>query len=145
LESFQDIAQNFPISFEEVARIGQLGAQIGISANELDEFTQTVARFSLTTGIAAEESTLLLGRIAEMQNVPISEIENLGSAILALGTASAATDQEILRVNASIATVSNLFGLTAQETAGLSAALATLQVRPELSRGALTRVFNDLS
>jgi len=41
--------------------------------------------------------------------------------------------------------VSNLFGLTAQETAGLSAALATLQVRPELSRGALTRVFNDLT
>ena len=102
-------------------------------------------KFSLTTGVASEEATILLGRIAQMQDVPISEIDQLGSAILALGTASAATDQEILRVNASIATVSNLFGLTAQETAGLSAALATLQVRPELSRGALTRVFNDLS
>lgn len=144
LESFQNIAQNFPISFEEVARIGQLGAQIGISANELDGFTQTVARFSLTTGIAAEESTLLLGRIAEMQNVPISEIENLGSAILALGTASAATDQEILRVNESIATASNIFGLTTEATSGLAAAMATLRVRPELARGSLTRVFGQL-
>lgn len=145
LERFQEIAQSAPISFEEVARIGQLGAAIGVSEQNLGDFTDTIVKFSLTTGVASEEATILLGRIAQMQNVPISEIDQLGSAILALGTASAATDQEILRVNASIATVSNLFGLTAQETAGLSAALATLQVRPELSRGALTRVFNELT
>lgn len=145
LESFQKIAQNAPISFEEVARIGQLGAAIGISEQNLAGFTDTIVKFSLTTGVASEEATILLGRIAQMEEVPISSMEQLGSAILALGTASAATDQEILRVNASIATVSNLFGLTAQETAGLSAALATLQVRPELSRGALTRVFNELA
>lgn len=145
LERFQQIAQKAPISFEEVARIGQLGAQIGITADQLGDFTNTIVMFSLTTGVASDEATLLLGRIAQMQNVPISQMEQLGSAILALGTASVATDQEIIRVNASIATASNLFGLTAQETAGLSSALASLQVRPELSRGALTRVFNDLT
>lgn len=145
LQRFQEIAQTAPISFEEVARIGQLGAAIGISEQNLGDFTDTIVKFSLTTGVASEEATILLGRIAQMEDVPVSEIDQLGSAILALGTASAATDQEILRVNASIATVANLFGLTAQETAGLSAALATLQVRPELSRGALTRVFNELS
>lgn len=145
LSRFQAIAQEAPISFEEVANIGKLGAAIGISAQNLGNFTDTIVKFSLTTGVASEEATIMLGRIAQMQDVPISQIDQLGSAILALGTASAATDQEILRVNSSIATVSNLFGLTAQQTSGLSAALATLQVRPELSRGALTRVFNDLT
>lgn len=145
LQRFQLIAMQSPISFEEVSRIGQLGAAIGISAQNLGDFTETIVKFSLTTGVASEEATIMLGRIAQMEDVPVSQIDQLGSAILALGTASAATDQEILRVNASIATVSNLFGLTAQQTAGLSAALATLQVRPELSRGALTRVFNELS
>lgn len=144
LDRFREIAQTAPISFEEVAKIGQLGGQIGISANELGNFTDTIVRFSITTGVAAEESTLLLGRIAEMQNVPVGEMENLGSAILALGTASAATDQEILRVNESIATASNIFGLTTQATSGLAAALATLRVRPELARGSLTRVFGQL-
>ncbi len=144
LDRFREIAQTAPISFEEVARIGQLGAQIGISANELGNFTDTVVRFSITTGVAADEATLLLGRIAEMQNVPIAEMENLGSAILALGTASAATDKEILRVNESIATASNIFGLTTQATSGLAAAMATLRVRPELARGSLTRVFGQL-
>jgi TP901 family phage tail tape measure protein len=145
LQQFQKIAQAAPISFEEVAKIGQLGGQIGISASALGDFTDTIVKFSLTTGVASEEATLLLGRIAQMQDVPISEMEQLASTILHLGTVSAATEDEILQINASIATVSNLFGLTTQETAGLSAALATLQVRPELSRGALTRVFNELS
>lgn len=143
-KSFQDIAANFPISFEEVARVGQLGAQIGVSADELDGFTRTVAKFALTTGVSAEETTLLLGRIAEMQNVPISQMENLGSAVLALGTASAATEKEILRINESIATVSNIFGLSEQAVTGLASALATLRVRPELARGSLTRVFGEL-
>lgn len=143
-EAFQGIAASFPITFEEVARIGQLGAQIGIGAEELEEFTKTVARFSLTTGVAAEQTTLLIGRIAEMQNVPTSQMENLGSAILALGTASAATEEEILRINESIATVSNIFGLSAQAVTGLASAMATLRIRPELARGSLTRVFGEL-
>lgn len=144
LGSFRQIAEEFPISFEQVARIGQLGAQIGIGADELDAFTRTVAAFSLTTGVAAEQTTLLLGRIAEMQDVPTSQLENLGSAILDLGTKSAATEDEILRINESIATVSNVFGLSAQAVTGLAASLATLRVRPELARGSLTRVFGEM-
>lgn len=144
LKSFQDIAAQSPISFEEVSRIGQLGAQIGISADELAEFTNTITMFSLTTNVAADQATLLLGRISEMQNVPTNQMENLGSAILALGTASAATEEEILRINESIATVSNIFGLTAQAVTGLASAMATLRIRPELARGSLTRVFGEL-
>jgi len=144
LGSFRQIAEDAPISFEEVARIGQLGAQIGIGASELDQFTQTVVKFSLTTNVAAEQATLLLGRIAEMQDVPTSQMENLGSAILDLGTKSAATEDEILRINESIATVSNVFGLSAQAVTGLAASLATLRVRPELARGSLTRVFGEM-
>lgn len=144
LKAFQDIAATSPISFEEVARIGQLGAQIGIAASELEEFTNTITMFSLTTNVAADRATLLLGRISEMQNVPTDQLENLGSAILALGTASAATEEEILRINESIATVSNIFGLTAQAVTGLASAMATLRIRPELARGSLTRVFGEL-
>lgn len=143
-QGLQKLSTDLPISFEATARIAQLGAQIGITSDQLIEFTRVVSSFSITTGIGEEQVTLLLGRIAEMQDVPVTEYENLASAVLALGTASAATEEEILRVNESIATVSNVFGLTTQATVGLSSALATLRVRPELSRGSLTRVFGQL-
>ncbi|MER6605793.1 phage tail tape measure protein [Streptomyces sp. NPDC000927] len=142
---FQRLASQLPVSFEEFARIGQLAAQTGVANDALLSFSSTVAKFAVTTGIGTEQITLLFGRIQQMQDIPISQMENFASTILALGTASASTEDEILKVEESIATVTNLFKLSHQATAGLASSFATLRVRPELARGALTRVFNDLA
>jgi TP901 family phage tail tape measure protein len=140
----QKISTELPIDFEATAKIAQLGAQIGITADQLIQFTEVVAKFSVTTGITAETATILIGQIAEMENLPVTEFENFASAVLYLGTVSAATEQQILTINDSIATVGTVFGLSIQGVLGLSAAFATLRIRPELARGSLTRVFAQL-
>ncbi|MBD3004908.1 phage tail tape measure protein [Streptomyces sp. 5-10] len=142
---FEKLANVLPVSFEEVTRIGQLASQTGVANEQLVTFTDTVVRFSVTTGIASEQVTLLFGRIRTMRDIPLSQMENFASTVLALGVASASTEDEILKVTESIATVTDLFGLSTQATLGLSSALATLRVRPELARGALTRVLGELS
>jgi TP901 family phage tail tape measure protein len=143
-QGLQKISTDLPIDFEATAKIAQLGAQIGITADQLIQFTRVVAAFSITTGISADTATILIGQIAEMENLPVTEFENFASAVLYLGTVSAATEEEILNINDSIATVSTVFGLSTQATLGLSAAFATLRIRPELARGSLTRVFGQL-
>ena len=139
------LTAELPVGFEELARAMQLASQTGIANDQLIEFTRTVVNFSVTTGIATEQVTLLFGRIQTMRNIPISQMDNFASAVLALGVSSAATEDEILKITESIATVTDLFGLSTQATLGLSSALATLRVRPELSRGALTRIFRELT
>jgi trimeric autotransporter adhesin len=141
---FQKIAVEFPISREDVDRVGQLAGQLGITKNEMDTFVRTIAQFSITTGVSSEQTTLFIGRIKQLQNVPVDQVNNLASAILHLGTISAATEEQILKVEDSISTVSNVFGLSVQATTALSAAFATLNIKPELSRGTLTRVFGQL-
>ena len=143
-QGLQKISTDLPIDFEATAKIAQLGAQIGITADQLVQFTRVVAAFSITTGITAETATILIGQIAEMEDLPVTEFENFASAVLYLGTVSAATEQEILTINDSIATVGTVFGLSIQGVLGLSAAFATLRIRPELARGSLTRVFSQL-
>lgn len=143
-QGLQKISTDLPIDFEATAKIAQLGAQIGITSDQLIQFTRVVAAFSITTGITAETATILIGQIAEMENLPVTEFENFASAVLYLGTVSAATEQEILTINDSIATVGTVFGLSIQGVLGLSAAFATLRIRPELARGSLTRVFSQL-
>lgn len=143
-QGLQKISTDLPIDFEATAKIAQLGAQIGITSDQLVQFTRVVASFSITTGITAETATILIGQIAEMENLPVTEFENFASAVLYLGTVSAATEQEILTINDSIATVGTVFGLSIQGVLGLSAAFATLRIRPELARGSLTRVFSQL-
>lgn len=143
-QGLQKISTDLPIDFEATAKIAQLGAQIGITSDQLIQFTRVVAAFSITTGITAETATILIGQIAEMEDLPVTEFENFASAVLYLGTVSAATEQEILTINDSIATVGTVFGLSIQGVLGLSAAFATLRIRPELARGSLTRVFSQL-
>lgn len=139
------LTAELPVGFEELARAMQLASQTGIANDQLIEFSRTVVNFSVTTGIATEQVTLLFGRIQTMRQIPIAQMDNFASAVLALGVTSAATEDEILKITESIATVTDIFGLSTQATLGLSSALANLRVRPELSRGALTRIFRELT
>ena len=142
--SFEGLATTEPISFEDVARVGQLAAQTGVATDQLEQFSRTVIRFSVTTGIASDQVTVLFGRIQNMQNLPTQQVSNFASMVLAVGTASAATEDEILKVTQAISTSSTMFGLTTEDIGGLAGALASLRVPPEWARGTTTRIFREL-
>lgn len=143
-KEFEKLTTTLPVSFEELAKIGQLAAQTGVANDQLVRFADTVVRFSVTTGIASDQVTVLFARIADMLDLPTNQMNNFASTILKLGTISAATENEILKVTQSIASASRAFGLSTEEVAGLSGALASLRIPPEWSRGSATRIFRDL-
>lgn len=130
-----------PVSFEEITKIATLGAQLGIAAEAVDDFTETVAKFSAITGISVEQVGLSFGRLAQLIKVPVSEFENLSSAIAYTGVNAVATDAEILKMSESIGASSSMAGLSADEIVGLGSALASLKVRPEQARGVFIRLF----
>lgn len=142
---FELLAAELPTSFEETALVAQLASQTGVANEQLIDFTNTVIRFSVTTGVASEQATLMFARIMEMRNIPAGDLENFASTILDLGISSAATEDEILKLSESIATVTDIFGLSIPATLGLASAFANLRIRPELARGSLTRVFAQLN
>jgi TP901 family phage tail tape measure protein len=130
-----------PVSFEDLTNIATLGAQLGIAAESVDEFTETVAKFSAITGISVDQVGLSFGRLAQLIKVPVSEFENLSSAIAFTGVNAVATDAEILKMTESIGASSSMAGLSADEIVGLGSALASLKVRPEQARGVFIRLF----
>jgi len=143
---FVDISTEIPVAFEELSRIGTLGAQMGIAASDLTSFSETVAKFAATTNVSADEAAMYFGRLSNMlDDVDESTYNNLGSAVSELGTASVATEKEILAVAESIATTANMAGFSADEVAGLATAMASLRIRPEMARGAMQRVFAKIN
>lgn len=140
----QDLSERIPVPFEDLARIGVLGAQVGVADDQLQNFIETVSLFSATTDVAEEEASMLFARIIEMTDIEQTEIRNLGAAVSELGSNASATEQEILTATESIATAATQAGLSKEAILGLGSALASLRVRPEIARGALQRVFVDL-
>lgn len=144
-EQFLDLSEVIPLTFEELTKIGSIGAQLGIAEDQLISFTETVAQFSRLSGVSAEQSALAFGRIGELLNVSADQYVNLGSAIAATAVSAAATDAQIIALTKELAAGAAGAGLTADAVVGLSSTLASLGVAPERARGALSTYFGTLN
>ena len=139
-----EIAQTSPISWQNITQIATLAGQLNIAEEQIADFTETVAKFAATTDVSVEGSATAFGRLDQLIDGIDGQFDNLGSAILAVGVDSVATESQIVAVSTQIASMGNLAGLTAPEIIGLSGALASLGIRPELARGTVTRLFSQI-
>lgn len=144
-DQLEGLSHDLPVAFGEITEVATIGAQMNIANEALAGFTQTVSMFSATTGVSLNETALSLGRLAQLTGTSQAEISNLASSIYQTGINSVATEQQILEVASQIATAGDLAGFTNTEIIGLASALASLGVAPEQSRGAIMRVFGDIT
>lgn len=141
---FVNLFETMPSSFDDLTKIGELGGQLGVASSDLANFTSLVTKFSAVTGISVEEAATAFGRLSTLLKVPGDQLENLGSSIAKVGVESVATESEIIKTAQEIASTGHVAGLTADQVVGLSAELASLGIKPELSRGTVTKFFTKL-
>lgn len=140
-----DLSTEMPVAFDEIARIATLGAQLGVPAEELTNFSEVVAKFSTVTGMTAEATAQAFGRLTNLLGLPISQAEQLGSAIARVGVDSASTEQEIVGLAQRLASTATRAGFTTDQVIGLSGALGSLGVAPERAQGVFETYFNSLN
>jgi len=138
------IAQTTPISWADVTNIATLAGQLGVATAVIGDFTETVAKFSATTDLSVDAAATAFGRLDQLIDGIDGDFNALGSAILAVGVDSVATESQIVAISTNIASMGNLAGLAAPEIIGLSGAMASLGIRPELARGNITRLFSNI-
>lgn len=141
---FVDLAQTMPTSFADLTEIGTLGSQLGVAANDLAGFTQTVVRFSTATGISAQQSAMAFGRLGNILGVTASEYERLGSSIAFAGLKAVATEAEIVAIAQQIGPIARLSNVSADGVIGLATAMASVKIPPELARSVITKTFGDI-
>ena len=63
---YMKLSTEIPIAYQELSRIGTLGAQMDIPMKDLDDFTEAVGTFAAITGESADSSAMAFGRISNM-------------------------------------------------------------------------------
>lgn len=139
------MSRTMPVAFEDITSVATLAGQLNIASDDIAAFTETVTKFAATTDVTVDAAAMGLGRLAQLTKTPTHEISNLASAIYETGVNSVATESAILSVASQIATTGNLAGFSVTEVIALSSALASLGVQPELARGAMMRIFGDIT
>jgi TP901 family phage tail tape measure protein len=141
---FEDLNTELPVSFQELAAVGKLAGQLGIPTADIENFTRLVVQFSETTGIAVEDAATAFGRLSALLGLTGDQFDNLGSSILKAGTSFVATEADIIAIATQLAGIGRQAGLTADQVVGLSTALASVGIAPELARGVITRTFGRI-
>ena len=130
-EQFKNLSKEIPTTVEELLRVGELGGQLGVAKEDLEDFTKTIAALGVSTNLTEEEAATSFARIANIFQTPISEIENLGSAVVALGNNFATSESEIVAFANRIASSGQLAGLSSADISAIGAAFSSVGIQAE--------------
>lgn len=150
--TYRDLSTQISTSYEDLSAIGSLGAQMGISADKLGDFTHAVAGFTTITGTSLDTATEAFGRFFEMVDNAGVEADrsgdrymNFASQVAELGAKSVATENEILTMANSIAASAASAGIGQDAILAYATAMASLGIKQEWARGSLQRIFGSIN
>lgn len=137
----RDLALAIPISVVELAKIAELGGQLGVPVGDLEEFTEVIAKLGVTTNLEIDEAATGLARFANVMGTSTKDFDRLGSGLVELGNNFATTEAEILTFGTRLAGIGATVGATEGDVLGLATAFTSLGEAPERGATAIQRAF----
>lgn len=144
----RNLATTLPVAATELARVGELGGQLGIKAGNLATFIETVTKLSVATVLSTENAALALARLGAIANIPESQLdeffEKTASSLVDLGNNFAATEDEIITTVLRIATAAEQSGASTADALAFATALQAIGVPAQAGGTAVSRVFQEI-
>lgn len=140
-DNFRQLAKEIPVAVEQLAKIGELGGQLGVAKEDLIDFTETIAKIAVTTNLTEEQAATNFARLSNILQLPIADVENLASATVELGNNFATTESEIVEFATRIAPAGAALNLTGEELLGIGAAFTSVGIKSESGGTAVQKVL----
>lgn len=138
------MTETIPMTYKELGALYATLARAGVPAGELERVTRVIAGLGDTTDVSAEESAAAMIEFMNVFNIPLSNIENFASSLVALGNAGVSTGSEIFEMAQSMAASGNLAGLSAVDVLSLASAFSSMGINAKAggtSAGKLIKAF----
>lgn len=130
-----------PQTTAELNELAAAGGQLGISQENIVDFTEVMAQMGSATNLVGEEGAATLARFQNVMGVGQNEIRNIGSAIVDLGNHSATTESEIAAMALRMGKYGSSVRMSAADVLGYSAALSSLGIEAQMGGSAIGRTW----
>lgn len=130
-----------PQTTTELNELAAAGGQLGISQENIIDFTEVMAQMGSATNLVGEEGAATLARFQNVMGVGQNEIRNIGSAIVDLGNHSATTESEIAEMALRMGKYGSSVRMSAADVLGYSAALSSLGIEAQMGGSAIGRTW----
>lgn len=129
---------------EAVAEITAAGGRLGVAFEDLPEFTRLAGQMAVAFDMSADAAGDAAAKIANVFQIPLTSVRELGDAINVLGNNTAAKEGEIVEALTRIGGSARQFGLATEQTAALAASFIALGKTPEVASTAINALLNRL-
>lgn len=129
----------------ELARIMELGGQLGIPIGGLKIFTETIAMLAMSTDLTADRAAAMMAQFANVTKMPVEDYSRFGSTIVDLGNNMATTESSIMEFAQRISVSASQVGMSVPDILAFSAALGSLGFNPEMASTAFSETLNGIT
>lgn len=144
-DSIQAMSEIIPVAANDLLEIAQAAGQLGVTGTDnLLNFSETIAKLGVASDLSGDAAATSLTRILNVTGTSIDQIDELASTVVALGNNFAATESEITRVATEVSRATSVFGVTADQSAALGAALRSVGIQAELGGSAVGKAFRTI-
>lgn len=140
--SFLDLSAKLPVTAVQLARVGVIAGQLGISSTKgIEALALVSAQLAQVSDLSEEASANALSRLSTFFEVPIEQAGRLGSVLIALGNTSKASESQIVDTAIRFAGLAKAANLSAHETAAFAASLIDAGLQAEEAGSAMSRIL----
>lgn len=144
-KSIQEMSEKMPASTTEIAAVAEAAGQLGISKENIVDFSKTMIDMGESTNLSSDQAATSLARFANITGMSQDKFSNLGSAIVDLGNNFATTEAEIVDMGLRLAGTGTQIGLTQADIMGLSTAMSSVGISAEAGGTAMSQVMNKMN
>lgn len=139
--SINEIAKTTASSQNQIAATMEIAGQLGVSADDITEFTRTMVMLGDTTNLSSEEAASAIAKFANVTGMSLSNVEKLGSAIVDLGNNYATSEADIMSMATRLSGAGAQIGLSQGEILGFATALSSVGIEAEMGGSAFSKAM----
>lgn len=144
-EGLREMARELPASHGEIAAVAEAAGQLGIATEDVESFTRTMIDLSETTNLTADEAATSIAQMANVMGTSGDDIDNLGSALVALGNNGASTERQIIQMAQAMSGAAAVVGMAESDVLGIANAMASMGIEVEAGGSSVSRILTDMA
>lgn len=128
----------------EIAGVAETAGQLGISADNIVDFTKTMIMLGDSTNLSANDAASALAKLFNVLDEDMGSAQKAGSTIVELGNNFATTESDIVSMATRLAATGAVVGLSTDQILAISTALSSVGIEAEAGGSAISKLLKKM-
>lgn len=139
-----DFSTTHVTSADQILEIQAIGGELGISTDNLKEFSEVVSNIDVATDLNAEDAAAVLGHLSNITRDTADNMQGFSDSLVRLGNNGASSETDIANVAERIGSMGSIIGMSTPDILAWSSTIASTGQNAEAAGTAISKTFSDI-